>query len=110
MWENICFLLTKLCNSDPNYGATFEVTRCFLYITGTSDKGLKRWDLLCTVIMLRQWYQFFSTCRQKLCKSVLLPKMYANKVVALQRYDWLLKARENSKKSNNQSDTLHGLL
>ena len=84
--------------------------RCFLYITGTSDKGLKRWDLLCTVMMLRQWYPFSSTCQQKLCKSVLLPKMYANRVVALQRYDWLLKTRKNSKTSNYQSETWHGFL
>lgn len=106
----IWFLPRNLCFSDPNYGPTFEVMRCFLYITGTSDKGLKRWDLLCTVMMLRQWYPFSSTCQQKLCKSVLLPKMYANRVVALQRYDWLLKTRKNSKTSNYQSETWHGFL
>lgn len=100
------FLPRNLCPSDPN----FEVTRCFRYITGTSDKSLKRWDLLCTVMTPRLWCPFSSTCRQKLCKSVLFPKMYANKVVAPQRYDWQLKARENSKTSNNQSETLRGFL
>ena len=29
----------NICSSDSNYGPTFEVTRCFRYITGTSDKG-----------------------------------------------------------------------
>lgn len=58
--------------------------------------------------MLRQWYPFSSTCQQKLCKSVLLPKIYANRVVALQRYDRLLKTRKSSKTSNYQSETWHG--
>ena len=73
-WENVWLLLIKLCNRDYSYGTTFEVIRCFLYISGTLDKGLKRWDLSCTAMMPRQSYLFFSTCRQKLCKAVLLLK------------------------------------